>query len=83
MEIILGMFFLALSNTDIEFTEREKSTWRYYTVTKALLTTSHIELIDKREFSKAALDKNTEIFVMNITALEIPTALPIYPSRTS
>ena len=35
----------------------------------------------KREFTKIALDKNSETFVMHIAALEILTTMPIYSSK--
>ncbi len=75
MEVVLKILFFSLSNADIEFAEEKKLTWRFYTVIKALLpTTSRVELIDKKEFIKAALDKNSKTFVMHVTALE---AMPI------
>ena len=51
MEIVLEMPFLAPSNTEIEFTELEKLTWRSYTAAVVLPTTSRVELIDKQEFT--------------------------------
>ncbi len=73
MEIVLGMPFLSLSNANVEFAELEKLTWRTYTATEALSITSGVELIDKREFARAALDKNSEIFVVHISVLEATT----------
>ncbi len=52
-----------------------------YTTVEALSTTSWVKLIDKREFAKAALDGNSETFVMHIVSLKVPTAIPIHPSR--
>lgn len=72
MEILLEILYLALNNTDVKFTEQPKTlTWRLYTVTKVLLTTGRVEFINKREFSKAALDKNSETFIMYVAALEM------------
>ena len=66
MEIVLGMPFLALGNTDVEFTGLEKLTWRSYTAAEALSTTNWVEFIDKKEFAKTALDKNSETFVIYV-----------------
>ncbi len=82
MEVVLGMLFLALSNADFQFGV-EKLIWRSYTIAEALPTTSQVKLIDKREFANVALDKNSETFIMHVTALEILTAMPIHPSRAS
>ncbi len=81
MEVVLGLPFLALSNADFQF-GAEKLTWRSYTTAEALPTTSRVELIDKREFAKAALDENSETFVVHISALDV--AKPsIHPSRAA
>lgn len=40
MEIILEISFLALTNTDVDFTKLEKSIWRFYITAKALPNTS-------------------------------------------
>ena len=69
MEIVLGMLFLALSNVNIEF-DTESFIWRSYSIAEDLLTTRRVELIDKHEFAKAALDENSEMFVMHVAALE-------------
>lgn len=71
IELVLEIPFFSLSDVDIEFTELEKLTWRSYDTAETLPTTNRVELIDKREFTKAALDKNSEIFVIYITALNI------------
>ncbi len=80
IEIVLGIPFFSLSNADVEFVELGKLTWRIYIAAEALPTTSWVELIDKREFARAALDKNSETFVIHVSALEATT---IYPSRAA
>ena len=83
VEVVLGMPFLTLSNADVLFSEREL-TWNSYTVDEALPTTKRIELIDKKEFAKAALDKESETFFVHVAALEAPlTGMPIHSSRAS
>ena len=52
-----------------------------YTTAKAVPTIKRIELLDKKKFAKAALDKESETFVMYILSLETPLAgTAIYPS---
>ncbi len=77
MGVVLGMLFLAFNNPDFQFGTK-KLTWRSYTVAKALPTTSRVKLINKREFVKAALDENSETFMVYVATLE---ATMIYPSR--
>ncbi len=79
IEVVLGMPFLAFSNADIQF-GAEELTWRLYTATEALPTARKVELIDKHEFAKAALDENSETFVVHIAALEAPEPA-VHPSR--
>ena len=52
------MFFLTFSNAIIYFAEKELI-WKFYAIKKALLTTQRIELIDKKNFARAVLDKNS------------------------
>lgn len=68
MEIVPGMFFVNLSNADIQF------------MVGALPTTIYVELIDKYKFARVALSKNSETFVVHVVVLETlePT---IYPSQ--
>ena len=80
-EVVLGMSFLTLNNAEIQFAEQEL-TWRSYTAAEALPTTKRIELINKKEFAKVALDTDSETFVMHVVALEAPlSGMTIHPSR--
>lgn len=63
------IFFLAFSNTNFQF-GTEKLTCRSYIVVEVLSTTSWVELINKSEFAKVALDKNSGIFVVHVVVLE-------------
>lgn len=67
MEVVLGILFRFFDNTNIEFAELGKLTWRSYIVAETLSTTSYIELNDKKEFAKIALDKNSKTFVIHIS----------------
>ena len=69
-EVVLGMLFLILSNSDIQFVEK-KLTRRSYTTAKALPTTKQVELINKKKFVKAALDEKSETFVVYVTFLNL------------
>ena len=83
LEVVLGMPFLTLSNANVLFSEQEL-TWKSYTVDKALPTTQQVEFIDKNEFAKAALDAESETFVVHVAALEAPLAgMPIHSSQTA
>lgn len=75
------MSFLILSNIDIQL-RAKKLTWRSYTSAKALPTARGVEIIDKHKFAKAALDKNSETFVIHVPALEVlQPAMLIHFSR--
>ena len=73
MKVVLGMSFLALSNVNIQF-DTESFMWRSYSAAEALLTNRRVEMIDKHDFDKAALDENFETFVVRIAALGVPRA---------
>lgn len=47
MELVVDMFFLALSNMDIQLLEK-KLVWKTYTAIEVLFTTKRVELIDKK-----------------------------------
>lgn len=70
MEIVLGMFFFFFSSANFQF-DLGKLTWRFYTTIETLSITSLVELIYRRKFAKAVLDKNLETFVMHVSALEV------------
>ena len=78
--VVLGMPFLTFSNADVQFVEKEL-TWRTYTTAKALPTTKRVELIDKKEFAKAALDENSETFVVHVASLNLTPG--IHPDRAA
>ena len=83
MEVVLGMLFLTLNNADIQFTEKELI-WRSYTAAEALPITKRVELIHKKEFTKVALDEESETFVVHIIALKAPlTGIAIHPLQAA
>ena len=77
VEVVLGMSFLILSNTNIKFAQK-KLIWRFYTTTEALPTTKRVEIIDRKKFAKAVLDKHVEAFVVHVTSL---STMAIHPAR--
>ena len=58
-EVVLGMPFLTLSGTDVDFLGRELRT-RTYSIEEAFSTIRRIELMGKKEFAAAALDPEHE-----------------------
>ena len=73
------MPFLTLNNTYIQFA-RKKLTKRSYTTAEALPIIKWVEIIDRKEFTKAALDKNVEAFVVHVTSFSLNLML-IYPTQ--
>ena len=71
MKVILEILFLIFSNADIQF-PKKKLTWRSYTTAEALPNIKQVELIDKKEFVKAALDENLKTFVIYVAILKAP-----------
>lgn len=69
MKMVLGILFLSFSNVDFQF-NIEEFTWRFYIAAQVLIITSWVQLIDKKEFVLVALNKNSETFIVHITALE-------------
>lgn len=63
------MLFLFLSNVNINV-EVKKLILRKYSATKALPTTSRVQLIKKDKFAKVAVDENSKNFIMYIATLE-------------
>lgn len=69
MEVVLGIPFLFFNNADIQF-DMGEFIWKSYTTIEALCTTNRMELIDKYELIKAALDENSETFVVYVAIPE-------------
>ena len=79
IKVVLQIPFLTFSNANIQFAQKEL-TWRSYTTAEALPTTKRVEIIDRKEFAKAALDKHVEAFVVHVTSLSL-NSMSIYPAR--
>ena len=80
MEVVLGTFFLIFSNVEVEFSGK-KLIWRLYTSAKALPTTRRVELIDKKEIAKTALEENIDAFVAHVTSLSLRSKISIHLTR--
>lgn len=63
------MLFRFLSIADIQFSAKKLSKGSY-TTAETLFTTSHKELINKKEFANIALDQNFESFIIHAIALK-------------
>ena len=79
MNVVLEMPLLSLSNADVLF-DTGNLTWRIYSIARALPIARRVQLIDKNEFARAALVKNSETFVEHIAVLEA-LELAIHLSR--
>ena len=63
------MLFLKISNADVS-SDKKILTWRTYTTNKALPTTKQVQIVNPKEFVIAALDINSEIFVVHVAIWE-------------
>ena len=78
-KVVFGIPFLTMSGADVDFWRRELR-WKTYTTMEALPTTRHIKLVGKIEFTAAALDPESEIFVVLVAALSfdvVPSSSPL------
>ena len=78
-EVILGMPFLKISNADVSF-GKGTLTWKTYTTNEALPTTEQVQIIDKKDFVIAALDADSEMFVVHI-AIQEQERMPVHSER--
>ena len=75
-EVILGMRFLKISNADMSFGEKI-FTWKTYITNKALSTTKQVQIVNPKEFVIAALDVDSETFVVHV-AIREQEKMPIH-----
>ena len=68
-EVVLEMFFLKISNADIVF-DKKTLTWKSYTTNKALPTTKRVQIVNPKEFVIAALDADSETFIVHVAIRE-------------
>ena len=67
-EVVLGMLFLTLSGTDVDFSGQELR-WKTSTTKEVFPTTRRVELVGKKEFVAAALDPEHETYVVHVASL--------------
>ena len=68
-KVVLGILFLKISNADIALGE-ETLTWKFYKTNEALSTTEQLQLVDPKKFVIAALDADSETFVVHVAIRE-------------
>ena len=68
VEVVLRMLFLAFCKIEVDFAEREL-TWKAYIIAEALSTTKRVQIINSKEFAKAALDLDQEAFMVYVATL--------------
>ena len=74
--MVLRMTFLILNNANIKFAQK-KSIWRSYIIVKALSTIKQMEIINKKNFAKLALDEHNETFITHVTFLLMMAIYPV------
>lgn len=79
MKMVLEISFLALSSAYIQF-DTKKLIWRSYIIAETLSTTSWVEFIDKREFTKIVLDEIFEMFGIHVVALKAKISIYLIAS---
>ena len=78
-EVVLGMPFLKISNTDVAFGEGTL-TWKSYTTNKALPTTEQVQLVDLKELVIAAFDVDSKTFVVHM-AIREQEEMPVHAEK--
>ena len=64
------MFFLIISNIDIDFLARDLQ-WRSYIIENALSITRQVELIEKKNFLATALNLEHKAFIVYVIILSV------------
>ena len=73
-EVVFGITFFTLSNTNIDFSGWELQC-RIYTIKQALPTARNIELVGNKEFVAVALDQKHKTYVVYVESISFD-ALP-------
>ena len=68
-EVVLGMLFLKISNTDVAFGEGTL-TWKSYTTNEALPTTKRVQLVNPKKFVLVVLNADSETFIVHVAIRE-------------
>ena len=78
-EVVLEIPFLKISNANVAFGEGTL-TWKSYTISKALPITKRVRLVNPMEFVIAALDADSETFVVHV-AIREREDMPMHSER--
>ena len=70
------MLFLKISNADISFNEKTLM-WKTYTTNEALFTIKQVQIINSEEFVIAALDNDSNMFIVYV-AIREQEKMPIH-----
>ena len=79
LEVVFKMSFLIMNGADVNFLGQELL-WKTYTTKEALPTTKRVELVGKKYFVAAALDPESETFVVHVVSLSsklLPSSFPL------
>ena len=68
-EVILGMFFLKISNANVSFS-RKTLMRKSYITNKTLSTTEQVKIVDLKEFVIATCDTDSKTFVVHMAIRE-------------
>ncbi len=76
------MFFLTISNVDVDFQAQDLK-WRSYTVEDIFSTTRRVRLIKKKEFATVTLDSKHEAFIIHVAVIHINSNIyvKVYSSK--
>lgn len=80
LDIVFEIFFLTISNVDIDF-QAQDSQWRFYITRDVLLTTEKDELIGMKEFTIAVFDPEYKVFIIYIGTLNIDSSDKEHPLK--
>ena len=79
--VVLGMLFLTLGDTNVDFSSQELY-WKTYITKEAFPATKRIELVGKIEFLAAAFNPEHETYIVYVASLS-STPLVTSPDSTS
>ncbi len=79
-DIMFGMFFLTMSNSDVDF-QAQNLQWRSYTIGDILPTTRRVELIGKKEFAAVGLNLKHKAFGVHVAVLSVNSGDEVHSSR--
>ncbi len=79
-DVVLGMPFLSMSNTNVDFKARDLQ-WNTYITRNILPTTRQVELIKKKEIVLVTPDPKYKVFIVYVAVLNIDLGDKVHPTR--